>query len=100
MRSNVLIWALVLPLLMLAGACCGSSKSGAKPLLPEIRYLPSPTAKPCLSNPPPTKPDLSCPSTMTGSDCEDIRTAKLLDHLDELDGWANLYAWPLCKEAR
>lgn len=89
-------------LLTLAVACCGSHSDGAKPTLPEVRFLPSPL-RPCLSIPPPAHPTLlpSCPSAAIAS-CpnDDVNTATLLDYLDHLDRWANDYAWPICKDVK
>jgi hypothetical protein len=110
MRWNSRVWPMALMLTTLLVACCGSSGNGAKPLQPEVRYLPSPTAKPCLTNPPPKRPGLSCTLndpemcacagslTAGGADgCESLRVARLLDYEDALDRWVRLYAWPLCK---
>lgn len=82
-------------------ACCGSRTSGEKP--PQIRYLPSP-AQPCLTIPPPPRPELlpACSPTLSPSQCpnDDVNAARMLDYLHRLDDYVRLYVWPVCQAVK
>lgn len=70
--------------------------SSAAPCAPQVVYVATPepprAITPCLSVPPPQRPDQDPDPGLDRA----IR----LDYLDSLDRWVRLYAWPACKEPR
>lgn len=86
---------LILGAMMFWVASCGSRQSGPKPI-EKVVYLATPI-QPCLKNPPPNRPVLSCDQAIPNCPERDTDLAALLDYLTALDRWVRVYAWPVCR---